>query len=80
MSVMCTHCDEYSIPDPPALSGDILDVHQTSMSWLFEAHDKAAWLTSEDNLTPALAAQFWASVAQEAACAAAIMVRAATRV
>lgn len=56
-----------------------LEVHATSLVWLDEALDTLDLVGEQGELTPAKAAQFWAAVAQEAACAAAIMVRAATR-
>lgn len=51
------------------------EVHDTSLAWLTAS---VFSLRGLDDLTHSLAAQFWAAVAQEAACASAIMVRAAT--
>lgn len=56
------------------MNEQLLEVHDTSLSWLHEAIEVVNDLGLDD-LTPALVAQFWSAVAQEAACAANIMVK-----
>lgn len=55
------------------MNENVQEVHNSSLAWLEESLSTLAELPTE--LTPGLAAQFWAAVAQEAACVSAIMVR-----
>lgn len=57
------------------MNDTLWEVQDTSLSWLLESIEVVRGVIGKGELTPGLAAQFWAAVAQEAACAANIMVK-----